>query len=299
MKRNLLLLSVLFIALFAGVSEITAQTSKKQTDNSGVLFKITGKNLKKPSYLLGTFHLICEKDLFPIETIKSYVSQTDQLMLELDLNDPTIQQKTLAGLMLSDGKTSKDYLKPEEYAKLDDLFKDFVGVSFDRFQTFKPFMDSTVITMSPKIIGCQAVPGYDKILADAAAADKKSVIGLETIEDELAAINAQPLEQQFAALYKIAADPEKSIADFKKLYALYLTQNSGELYKFMEVQMKSEPGFQENLLNKRNAKWLPTIEKNIIAAPSFIAVGDGHLGGEKGIINLLRKKGYKLTPIKV
>ena len=64
MKRNLLLLSVLFIALFAGVSEITAQTSKKQTDNSGVLFKITGKNLKKPSYLLGTFHLICEKDLF-------------------------------------------------------------------------------------------------------------------------------------------------------------------------------------------------------------------------------------------
>ena len=59
------------------------------------------------------------------------------------------------------------------------------------------------------------------------------------------------------------------------------------------------PDSMEKLLDERNAKWIPVIEKNIALTPSFIAVGAGHLGGKKGVLNLLRKKGYKLTPIKI
>lgn len=304
MKKKILLLSALIIALFAGVSETAAQTSKvqtseTQTSDSGVLYKITGKNLKKPSYLLGTFHLICEKDLFPAETVKSYVNQTDKLMLEIDLSDPIVIQKATAGAMLTNDKTAKDYLKPDEYAKVDELFKNYLGVSYDNLKTFKPFITTTLLMMSPKIIGCQPVPGYDKLLADTATANKKPIVGLETVEDEFAAIDSQRLEQQFAALVKFADDPEKSKTDFLELYRVYLTQNSADLYKFMERQMKEDKGLQEKLLDERNAKWIPVIEKNITAAPSFIAVGGGHLGGEKGVIALLRKKGYKLTPIKL
>jgi uncharacterized protein len=299
MKRKLLFLSALFIAFFAVVSETTAQSSKSKTNDSGILYKITGKNLKKPSYLLGTFHLLCEKDLFPKEKIQSYVKQTEKLMLEIDLNDPAVMQKATQGAMLTGGKTAKDYLKTEDYARVDALFKNYLGISYDQLQTFKPFMASTVLMMSPKIIGCQASPGYDKILADAATADKMPVVGLETVEDEYAAIDAQPLEKQFESLNKVAANPEKSIADFKNLYRVYLTQNLGGIYKILDDQMKEDQGSKEKLLDERNAKWVPVIEKNIALTPSFIAVGAGHLGGEKGVINLLRKKGYKLTPIKI
>lgn len=299
MKRKLLFLSALFITLFSGVSEIAAQKSKLKTNDSGLLYKITGKNLKKPSYLLGTFHLLCEKDLFSKETINNYVNQTEKLMLEIDLSDPTVMQKATQGMILANGKTSKDYLKPEEYTKLDELFKNYLGVSYDRFQTFKPFISSTVLIMSPKIIGCQAAPGYDKILADAATANKMPIVGLETVEDQHAAIDATPLEKQFEGLTKFAAAPEKSVADFKNLYRVYLMQNSSELFKIMDDQMKEERGSREKLLDERNTKWIPVIEKNIALTPSFIAVGAGHLGGKKGVINLLRKKGYKLTPIKI
>lgn len=299
MNKKLLLLSALFITLFSGVSEIAAQKSKLKTNDSGLLYKITGKNLKKPSYLLGTFHLLCEKDLFSKETINNYVNQTEKLMLEIDLSDPTVMQKATQGMILANGKTSKDYLKPEEYTKLDELFKNYLGVSYDRFQTFKPFISSTVLIMSPKIIGCQAAPGYDKILADAATANKMPIVGLETVEDQHAAIDATPLEKQFEGLTKFAAAPEKSVADFKNLYRVYLMQNSSELFKIMDDQMKEERGSREKLLDERNTKWIPVIEKNIALTPSFIAVGAGHLGGKKGVINLLRKKGYKLTPIKI
>ena len=299
MNKKLLLLSALFITLFSGVSEIAAQKSKLKTNDSGLLYKITGKNLKKPSYLLGTFHLLCEKDLFSKETINNYVNQTEKLMLEIDLSDPTVMQKATQGMILANGKTSKDYLKPEEYTKLNELFKNYLGVSYDRFQTFKPFISSTVLIMSPKIIGCQAAPGYDKILADAVTANKMPIVGLETVEDQHAAIDATPLEKQFEGLTKFAAAPEKSVADFKNLYRVYLMQNSSELFKIMDDQMKEERGSREKLLDERNTKWIPVIEKNIALTPSFIAVGAGHLGGKKGVINLLRKKGYKLTPIKI
>jgi uncharacterized protein len=299
MKKNLLLLSALFIALFAGVSEIAAQTSKNKSVDTGIFYKITGKNLKKPSYLLGTFHLICQKDLFPAETIKSYVSQTEKLMLEIDLSDPAVMQKATSGAMLTDGKTAKDFLKTEDYAKIDALFKNYLGISYDQLQTFKPFMASTVLMMSPKIVGCQAAPGYDKILADAAAGNKTPIVGLENVEDEFAAIDAQPLDKQFADLVKVAADPEKTIADFKNLYRVYLSQNYADLYKTLETQMKDSQESKAKLLDERNAKWIPVIEKNIAQSPVFIAVGGGHLGGEKGVINLLRKKGYTLTPIKL
>ncbi len=299
MKQKLLSLFAIIAALLIGISETGAQTSKTRTADSGILYKITGKNLKKPSYLLGTFHLICEKDLFPTETIKSYVNQTDKLMLEIDLSDPAVTQEATAGAMLEKGKTAKDFLKLEDYAKIDAVYKNYLGVSYDNLQTFKPFMSSTVLMMSPKIIGCQAVPGFDKILADAAKANKLPIIGLETVADEYAAINAQPLEKQFAGLVKVADNPEKFAADFQRLYKTYLTQNTDEVYKMMLVQLNEEPGSKEKLLDERNAKWLPVIEKNISGSSAFIAVGDGHLGGEKGVINLLRKKGYKLTPIKL
>ncbi len=296
--KKLTLLSAFLIALFSTFSNVQAQTAKTAKD-SGILYKITGKNLKKPSYLLGTFHLLCEKDLFSKEIIYGYLGQTEKLMLELDLSDPAVAQKVTELMMLPKGKTSKDYMKAEEAAKLDELFKNYMGITYEPLQTFKPFATSTALMMSPKILGCQASPGYDKILSETATAKKIPIVGLETVEDEFAALDAQPLEKQFEGLSKIAANPEKSIADFKKIYQIYLSQNSGELYKTMEVQMNEEPGSMEKLLDERNAKWLPTIEKNIIAAPSFIAVGGGHLGGEKGVINLLRKKGYTLTPIKI
>ena len=298
MKKKLLLLSAIFAAFLLNVAGANAQAPKAVSD-SGLLYEITGKNLKKPSYLFGTIHLICQKDMIPAEKLQSYVDKTGQLMLEINLNDQAEMLKAAQGMTLAGGKSTKDYLKPEEYAKLDEVFKNYLGVSYDRFQTFKPLMATTVLLMSPKGIGCQAVPGYDKVLADAATANKMPIIGLETVDAQFAAVDAQPLAAQIEALNKLAADPEKSFADFKKLYQIYLAQNSDELYDLTAAQFKADGTPQDKLLDERNTNWIPIIEKNIAVTPSFIAVGGGHLGGAKGVINQLRERGYKVTPIKL
>ncbi len=298
MKKKFLSLFAIIAALAFGVPESKAQ-AKTAVENSGLLYEITGKDLKKPSYLFGTIHLICQKDMLPADVLKNYLDRTEQLIVEVDLNDTAAMQKAVAGMMLTNGKTLKDSLKAEEYAKLDEVFKTYMGVSFERFQTFKPVLLSTLLTTSPKSLGCQAVPGYDKVLMDTATAGKKPIVGLETVESQYAALDSQPFEKQIEGLNKVAADPEKSFENFRKVYQIYLAQNTDELYKLTAEQFKTEEMPLETLLDNRNKNWIPLLEKNLGEKSSFIAVGAGHLGGKNGVINLLRAKGYKLTPIKL
>ena len=86
------ILSLLFIVIFLAVSNLHAQTPKRAA-TSAILYKITGKNLKKPSYLFGTIHLICEKDMFSSEKLKSLIDQTGQIMLETEFSTPPHYRK--------------------------------------------------------------------------------------------------------------------------------------------------------------------------------------------------------------
>ncbi len=97
----------------------------------------------------------------------------------------------------------------------------------------------------------------------------------------------------------MAANPEKAFGDFMNQYRIYLTQNSDEVYNLTAKEFKTDGNSQTKLLDERNAAWIPVIEKNIKVKPSFIGVGAAHLGGKKGVVNLLRARGYKLTPIKL
>jgi uncharacterized protein len=85
--------------------------------------------------------------------------------------------------------------------------------------------------------------------------------------------------------------------EFSKMVELYKQQNLQGLYA---MTLKSEfelENQQELLLNQRNRRWIPLLEGQMAEKPTFVAVGAAHLAGEQGVIALLRKQGYTLTPI--
>ena len=56
--------------------------------------------------------------------------------------------------------------------------------------------------------------------------------------------------------------------------------------------------YEDLLLNTRNKNWIPVMGKMMLEQPTFFAVGAGHLGGEQGVVSLLRKEGYTVKPIR-
>lgn len=305
MKNNLY--RVLFVVAFivSSIAAVNGQQVKPKTlentaESSALLYRITGKDLKKPSYLFGTIHIICQPDMLPMDKLNGYLDRTDRLVLEIDMDDAGEMQTMQKALLIPGGKTFTEFLKPEQTAKIDELLKTTLGASIEQVKSLRPMMLQIMMMSSPKVIGCNPPSSYEMTLLQAAAQKKKPIEGLETVLSQMEVLDSQPLEKQARQLYEAALNPEKGFGDFKKLLAAYKTQNSDALYDLIDAQIPAEDkDFQTRLVDARNIAWIPKIEKMILEKPSFIAVGGGHLGGKNGVIKLLKAKGYQVQAIKL
>ncbi|MBO0952192.1 TraB/GumN family protein [Fibrella forsythiae] len=283
-----------FLALATALT-ILSTNAFCQTDNS-LLYEVTGKDLTAPSYLYGTFHLVCPTDLVITDAMKKAVSDTKQLYLEIDMDDPTLQATMMQGLMFTNGKTLKDYMSADEYTMLDTYLKKSSGMSMAALSAIKPIGMYSFLAMSA--LGCQPA-SYDLTLMQLATKDKKEILGLETIGDQMAVFDKIPMEKQVAMLVDMARKPDEAKQELAKLLAAYKSQDITAMMKQMkDSKYDGLDDFEADLLEKRNQNWIPVIEKAAASKPTFFAFGAGHLGGEKGVIALLRKQGYSVKEVK-
>ena len=279
-------------------SVVTFGQAKLSSEAPSLLYQVSGKGLSKPSYLFGTFHAVCATEMVPLETLDPYLAQSDQLMMEIDMDDPAEMQSMAGAVVMPNGKTLKDFLTAEQFAKVDAMVKDLLGYSAENVKMVRPLMLSVLLSISPKAVGCTPTV-YDQELMKRAVGRKLPVAGLETVAAQLKVLDAKPLEEQAKDLYEMANDPQKSIKDMKALAAAYKERDSEKLYRLSDALMTKDRDFQRRLLDDRNLAWIPQLETAFRAKPTFVAVGAGHLGGPKGVVKLLRDKGYQVKPVKL
>ncbi len=268
---------------------------KTNADNNTLLWEISGNGLKSPSYLFGTFHLICKNDIPISAQLQEAVKATSLMYMELDMDDPATM---LGGLMLMGMRgdtTLKDLYTAEEYKKVADFFKDTLHMPIAMLGSTKPFFLSAM--MYPKMLACKTATGVEEELMKLAKNNKKEIKGLETMAFQAAVFDSIPYTVQAKELLKSIDSLNKYKLYFDTMVQVYKSQ---QLTKIEEQFTKSEFGMEENqdiLLDNRNKNWVMQLKKIMPAQTVFIAVGAGHLVGEKGLITLLRKEGYTLRPI--
>ncbi len=303
-KQHILLVLIVIFSIVSGFAQtkkskkITIKKSASQLSSNSLLYKISGKNLTKPSYLYGTVHIICPDDMFAMDKLSTYFDQTDGLILELDMDDAEVMKKMTTALNMPDGKNLKELLTPEKYAKVDEMFKNVFGVPVEALKAFSPMGLSIIISTSPKSVGCQTPASYEGKFIEMATKSKKDIEGLESVEVQIATLAKTPIEKQAEDLYKLSTDPQKAFNQFKDLISSYKLQDSEKLFETMTKLSAEDPEAMTNLLDERNTNWIPKIETAIAEKSRFIAVGGGHLGGKHGVVKLLRKQGYSVTAIK-
>ncbi|MGH9821443.1 MAG: TraB/GumN family protein [Pyrinomonadaceae bacterium] len=271
--------------------------AKTPRNATGILYKITGQGLAKPSYLFGTVHVICTADMFPLDELGRYLDQTDRLVMELNLGNLSEQLEMAKGLTMPAGKTLKSILTPDQYSKVDEMLMNSLGIDADNVQSISPVALQVMILSSPKMLGCKAPTAYEIALTKMAGDKKKPIEGLETAQFQRETVDKIPIEAQAQLLYEMALDPMKSVTEFKQLITVYKLQDSEKLYETINKQIAGNKDMETQLVGARNETWMPKIEAMIKEKSSFIAVGGGHLGGPGGLVSELRKKGYKLKPI--
>jgi uncharacterized protein YbaP (TraB family) len=94
----------------------------------------------------------------------------------------------------------------------------------------------------------------------------------------------------------IVNDFDTQRKEFTRMSIIYKSQDLDALYQLM-VESPEMMDSQELLLDRRNRNWIPIMEPAMKKASTFFAVGAGHLGGSQGVLELLRKQGYKVKAI--
>jgi uncharacterized protein YbaP (TraB family) len=277
------------VILAAGISQLFGQAPK-----SSLLWEVSGNGLKAPSYVFGTFHMICKSDFTISEALKNKIKSTQQFYGELNMGELSAMQVQMAMKMLMKDKTIESMMTAEEYRKMSEAFLKETNMPFTMFNKFKPFMGQSVLAMS--MIDCDDKIQPETEFAKIATENKITVLGLETIDDELNAIDKIPIDSQVNDLKSMLLHFDSAKLEMKQMLALYKKRNIDSLYAFIAKSMTGSSTERE-LLITRNKNWFPVIVKAMTEKSSFFAVGAGHLGGTTGVLNLLRKQGYKVTPV--
>lgn len=260
---------------------------------SSLLWQVSGNGLQQPSYLYGTFHLVCPEDLVISSVISNKIESSKKLFLEMDMDDPSVMIKVQQGMMLTDSSW-KDLLTEKEYNTLADSFQKITQMPIGMMTRIKPFALVSIITMG--IMKCP-MASWDLALAQKAKDNNIEIKGLESPERELEAINMISLKDQTDMLKDMLLNADSCKKAMDKMMDMYKRRD----LKGLAEEIKNDKSFgmlEDELLDKRNAEWAPVIAKQINEEPTFFAFGAGHLVGDSGIISLLKKRGYTVKPVK-
>jgi uncharacterized protein YbaP (TraB family) len=126
---------------------------------------------------------------------------------------------------------------------------------------------------------------------------KKEIVGLETVSEQLDLFDNLPIDSVIKDIMSVVNGKSTDISDYQKLVAAYKKQDLPALYKYIKESGELDKDLG-GFLDVRNEKWIPKMTSMMDIHPMFFAVGAGHLYGENGLISLLRKAGYTVTPLK-
>jgi uncharacterized protein YbaP (TraB family) len=282
----------------AGCAQQGIDKDKVAPDNNTLLWKISGNGLSKPSYLYGTIHMLCADDATLSDHMKSIIRKTDEVYFEVDMDNLMEMLTVMTKMKMKGDTTLQDLLSKEDYQKVKDYFESKGSMlPFSMLETFKPIL--ALSTLEEGSMECESKMMEQVIMEEAKQYDK-SVKGLETMSYQAGVLDSIPYKLQAEQLVSYIDDSKKDKGvdtEFDEMMKAYKNQ---DLQKLEALMMKADMGignFTEVLLYKRNRNWVAKLKELLPQKSLLIAVGAGHLPGEKGVINLLRKAGYTVTPM--
>jgi len=295
MKKIFILACVLFLSI-----SINAQS---------LLWKVSGNGLKSPSYIFGTHHLAPLSILDKVSGFKDAFNSTTQVVGELNMKDaqsPESVKKMQEKMFITNDTTAQILFNDKELETINAFLKANMGFDLSQAPKIKPAFVSMVAAV---FLATKALPGYnpkeqlDGYFQTKGEESGKKVLALETMEFQRDLLyDSQSLQRQARLLVCVLSDTTKEISNVKELTEAYYSFDLEKMDQLSKEKQGTscdpQPGENELMIDNRNKDWAAKLPAIMKEAPSFIAVGALHLPGKAGLINLLRKQGFKVEPVK-
>ncbi|MGG9970938.1 TraB/GumN family protein [Ferruginibacter sp. SUN002] len=297
---------ILAVLAFSTITATGQKAKKEDKKYQSLLWKITGNGLTKPSYLFGTMHVSNKLAFNLIDSFFTAIKSVDVVALESDpsqwqeeYSKPANYSRNVSYYGASNYKSL--FGMPESYFHQNSFAINKYENSIKYALAIEPAMINGMMYRTQDYTADFQEDTYlDMYIFQLGSKLGKKLTGVENFEES---------EKLIAEAYKDAAKEKsnKGYYDYNNYdngeepYTLEDAYRKGDLDHLDSVENKrlGNKAFLEKFLYKRNEIQANAIDSIIKNKQSlFVGVGSAHLPGTRGVIEMLRKMGYKLTPIK-
>ncbi len=265
-----------------------------QTLDGGVFWRIESSD-RPSSFLLGTIHSADPRVTSLSPPVSRAFDHAATFVMEMDLKAESFLSLG-AAMMFTDGRDLERLLGREDFRRVAAAVSRH-GLPEQALRRMKPWAVMALLS--------QPVPQrgafMDMLLYQKAVAAGKPVFGLESAEEQLAVFERLPMTDQLAMLRSTLAQADQMPAMQNRLIETYLSGSLNAIATLADELAREDASgrgrqFMYQLNDARNDRMLNRMLPHIDQGGAFIAVGALHLTGERGLIRLLRSRGYRLTP---
>lgn len=196
-------------------------------------------------------------------------------------------------MMLPEGKELADFYSKRKYERVRDAMKQELGSMAMMASRMKPFF--LMAMLSETAMRNDSAMVLDQYLEEKANAMGKQVLGIETAEEQMAAVDDLPLQEQADMLYELV-EHDLYRTDMERMMEAYAAQDLDGLTKIAALGGLSDK-FSTRLLTDRNSVMAERVDSLMQGGRTFLfALGAAHLPGDQGLLEHLRRMGYTVEP---
>ena len=248
-------------------------------------------------YLAGSVHLLKADDSRLPPAFDHAYKGSKALVMELAM-DESVQMEVASWMMengmLKEGTTLRATIGDARYRRVS-AEAERLGVPMDAADMLQPWaLGLQLIEMQYVQLGFDPQQGVEQQLQHKAQADGKPISGLETVQEQLGALQGMSYPDQARFLDMIVSEMHDVESETQSVVTAWRAGDAAKLAALLSDEYKSFPALYRLLVSDRNKRWVPQIEKLLHANQDyFVVVGALHLVGEGGLLELMRHDGYK------
>ena len=251
-------------------------------------------------YLFGTVHFLPKDLSWFDEAVADAFNASDELRMELlPVDDPASLGPLIMKLAVDpNGRTMAQRLSPEDHAAYVRTLQD-LGLPAAQLEPLEPwFIAVQAASVMYMKAGLDPKTGAESILTEAARKSGKSITAFETPEQQFTMLDSTPEAEQLAGVRDLAHNREEGLAIMSRLVDHWTRGEADATGRLMNEEMKDTPETARILLTERNVRWAKDLKARMDRpGVVFVAVGAGHLAGDRNVRELLEREGLRIERI--
>ena len=252
-------------------------------------------------YLFGTFHALDGKrDWFNDEVRQAFDASQEVVLEIITPDDPADLRPALLrhALTAPGAPTLRSKLSPAGQARLAQaLAKNRMPpAALDRFKPF--FASVTLASLQFGTLGMGVEQGAEAVIKRAMKGSGKRLDAVETVDEQYDLLNALPEPEQIRILESTLMDDGSVNKEIAGMLDAWNRGDAKAVADAIQQSDKDSPSLYKLMFTDRNARWAQWVDRRL-ARPGtvFMAVGAGHLAGNRSLVTLLKKSGHRVSRV--